>query len=50
MVQTKKRPATDFMERVKKDVNSTMRGILVDWPVEVNKLRDEMGFVNLANV
>ncbi|KAG2255477.1 hypothetical protein Bca52824_074771 [Brassica carinata] len=31
---TKKRPATDFMERVKKDVNSTMRGILVDWPVE----------------
>ncbi|KAL0649675.1 hypothetical protein Bca4012_092366 [Brassica carinata] len=33
--ETKKRPATDFMERVKKDVNSTMRGILVDWPVEV---------------
>ncbi|CAF2106677.1 unnamed protein product [Brassica oleracea var. botrytis] len=33
--KTKKRPATDFMERVKKDVNSTMRGILVDWPVEV---------------
>ncbi|KAF2616926.1 hypothetical protein F2Q68_00039080 [Brassica cretica] len=32
---TKKRPATDFMERVKKDVNSTMRGILVDWLVEV---------------
>ncbi|KAJ4881666.1 Cyclin-A1-1 [Raphanus sativus] len=35
--ETKKRPATDFMERVQKDVNSTMRGILVDWLVEVSE-------------
>ncbi|CAH8337524.1 unnamed protein product [Eruca vesicaria subsp. sativa] len=35
--ETKKRPATDLMERVQKDVNSTMRGILVDWLVEVSE-------------
>ncbi|KAJ0229591.1 Cyclin-A1-1 [Hirschfeldia incana] len=35
--ETKKRPAIDFMERVQKDVNSTMRGILVDWLVEVSE-------------
>ncbi|KAL0796218.1 hypothetical protein Bca101_067595 [Brassica carinata] len=35
--ETKKRPATDFMERVQKDVNSTMRRILVDWLVEVSE-------------
>ncbi|CAN1240176.1 CYCA1-2 [Linum grandiflorum] len=34
-VGTKKRPATDFMEKVQKDVNASMRAILVDWLVEV---------------
>lgn len=29
-------PAVDYMETVQKDVNSSMRGILVDWLVEVN--------------
>ncbi|CAN1268650.1 CYCA1-1 [Linum perenne] len=33
--ETKKRPATDFMEKVQKDVNPSMRAILVDWLVEV---------------
>ncbi|CAN1240174.1 CYCA1-1 [Linum grandiflorum] len=33
--ETKKRPATDFMEKVQKDVNASMRAILVDWLVEV---------------
>ncbi|CAH2035624.1 unnamed protein product [Thlaspi arvense] len=35
--EAKKRPAVDFMERVQKDVNSSMRGILVDWLVEVSE-------------
>ncbi|KAG9448080.1 hypothetical protein H6P81_014208 [Aristolochia fimbriata] len=33
--ETKKRPSTDFMERVQKDVNASMRSILIDWLVEV---------------
>ncbi|XP_010530202.1 PREDICTED: cyclin-A1-1 [Tarenaya hassleriana] len=33
--EAKKRPATDFMERVQKDVNASMRSILIDWLVEV---------------
>ena len=31
----KKRPAIDFMERVQKDINASMRAILIDWLVEV---------------
>ncbi|XP_008806262.2 cyclin-A1-4 isoform X3 [Phoenix dactylifera] len=33
--ETEKRPATDFMERIQKDINASMRAILVDWLVEV---------------
>ncbi|CAM0145521.1 unnamed protein product [Urochloa decumbens] len=33
--ETKKRPSTDFMETIQKDVNPSMRAILVDWLVEV---------------
>ncbi|XP_048227403.1 cyclin-A1-1 isoform X2 [Ricinus communis] len=33
--ETKKRPSTDFMERIQKDINSSMRAILIDWLVEV---------------
>ncbi|GMP79486.1 hypothetical protein CsSME_00035010 [Camellia sinensis var. sinensis] len=33
--EAKKRPSTDFMERVQKDINSSMRAILIDWLVEV---------------
>ena len=35
LVQAKKRPSTDFMEKIQKDVNSNMRAILIDWLVEV---------------
>ncbi|KAE8718638.1 Cyclin-A1-1 [Hibiscus syriacus] len=31
-----KRPTTDFMEMVQKDVNASMRAILIDWLVEVS--------------
>nr|BAE06271.1 cyclin A [Scutellaria baicalensis] len=33
--EAKKRPATNFMERVQKDINASMRAILIDWLVEV---------------
>ncbi|TVU50348.1 hypothetical protein EJB05_01717 [Eragrostis curvula] len=33
--ETKKRPSSDFMETIQKDVNSKMRAILIDWLVEV---------------
>ncbi|XP_022867393.1 cyclin-A1-4-like [Olea europaea var. sylvestris] len=35
--QAKKRPATDFMERVQRDINPSMRAILIDWLVEVSE-------------
>uniref|UniRef100_A0A0V0GIX4 Putative ovule protein n=1 Tax=Solanum chacoense TaxID=4108 RepID=A0A0V0GIX4_SOLCH len=31
----KKRPSTDFMAKVQKDINPRMRAILIDWLVEV---------------
>ncbi|KAL2317831.1 hypothetical protein Fmac_031707 [Flemingia macrophylla] len=31
----KKRPSTDFMEKIQKDINVSMRAILIDWLVEV---------------
>lgn len=34
--QTRKRPSTDFMETIQKDVNPSMRAILIDWLVEVS--------------
>ncbi|XP_076951111.1 cyclin-A1-1-like [Bidens hawaiensis] len=33
--ELKKRPAVDFMEKVQKDINASMRAILIDWLVEV---------------
>ncbi|PIA37583.1 hypothetical protein AQUCO_03000268v1 [Aquilegia coerulea] len=33
--ENKKRPSTDFMDGVQKDINPSMRAILVDWLVEV---------------
>ncbi|GMY06700.1 cyclin-A1-1-like [Fagus crenata] len=33
--EAKKRPSTDFMEKVQKDINASMRAILIDWLVEV---------------
>lgn len=33
--EARKRPSTDFMERIQKDVNASMRSILIDWLVEV---------------
>lgn len=31
----KRRPLPDYMEKVQKDISANMRGILVDWLVEV---------------
>ncbi|CAD5312820.1 unnamed protein product [Arabidopsis thaliana] len=35
--ELKRRPLPDFMERIQKDVTQSMRGILVDWLVEVSE-------------
>lgn len=35
VLQVKKRPSTDFMEIIQKDINASMRAILIDWLVEV---------------
>ncbi|ESQ43588.1 hypothetical protein EUTSA_v10013650mg [Eutrema salsugineum] len=35
VAELKRRPFPDFMERTQRDVTQTMRGILVDWLVEV---------------
>ncbi|XP_062098743.1 cyclin-A1-1-like [Humulus lupulus] len=35
--EMKKRPSTDFMEKVQKDVTPSMRAILIDWLVEVSE-------------
>lgn len=33
--ETLKRPSTDFIEKIQKDINASMRAILIDWLVEV---------------
>lgn len=38
-IQIKKRPSTDFMEKLQKDINPSMRAILIDWLVEVNHFK-----------
>ncbi|CAM6110077.1 unnamed protein product [Calypogeia fissa] len=35
MQEVKRRPTTEFMEGLQQDINPSMRGILVDWLVEV---------------
>ncbi|PRQ47093.1 putative cyclin [Rosa chinensis] len=33
--EVKKRPSTDYMDKIQKDINPSMRALLVDWLVEV---------------
>ncbi|XP_003566081.1 cyclin-A1-1-like [Brachypodium distachyon] len=35
--ETRKRPASDFLETMQKDINPSMRAILIDWLVEVSE-------------
>ncbi|XP_010539515.1 PREDICTED: cyclin-A2-4-like [Tarenaya hassleriana] len=35
--ELKRRPYPDFMERIQKDITQAMRGVLVDWLVEVSE-------------
>lgn len=37
LTQTKKRPLSNYIENVQKDVTINMRGVLVDWLVEVSE-------------
>lgn len=34
-MEPKRRPIPDYLEKVQKDVTANMRGVLVDWLVEV---------------
>lgn len=34
-MEPKRRPSPDYLEKIQKDVNANMRGVLVDWLVEV---------------
>ncbi|KAH9300125.1 hypothetical protein KI387_011708 [Taxus chinensis] len=49
--EKKRRPTTDYMEAVQQDINTSMRGILIDWLVEVAeeyKLVPETLFLTVA--
>ncbi|KAG5103374.1 hypothetical protein JHK84_048343 [Glycine max] len=35
--RTSKRPLMDYVQKIQRDVNANMRGVLVDWLVEVAK-------------
>ncbi|KAK4792038.1 hypothetical protein SAY86_022473 [Trapa natans] len=35
--EVRRRPLTDFMERVQNDINASMRAVLIDWLVEVSE-------------
>ncbi|XP_052154430.1 cyclin-A1-4 isoform X3 [Oryza glaberrima] len=35
--QTKKRPSTDFVETIQKNIDTSMRAVLIDWLVEVTE-------------
>ncbi|XP_024396701.1 cyclin-A1-4 isoform X1 [Physcomitrium patens] len=45
MAEMKRRPSANFMESIQQDVNPTMRGILVDWLVEVRHVAGEYRLV-----
>lgn len=52
-VQAKRRPLPDYIEKVQKDVNPNMRGILVDWLVEVSeeyKLCSDTLFMSISYI
>lgn len=34
-MEAKSRPLVDYIEKIQKDITSNMRGVLVDWLVEV---------------
>lgn len=34
-MEAKRRPLSDYLEKTQKDITSNMRGVLVDWLVEV---------------
>lgn len=35
-LQLERKPSTNYMEKLQTDINPSMRGILVDWLVEVS--------------
>lgn len=48
-LQLKMKPLTNYMEKLQTDINPSMRGILVDWLVEVSLMVAALcRFVNLS--
>ncbi|XP_022861766.1 cyclin-A2-4-like [Olea europaea var. sylvestris] len=42
-----RRPSGDYMEKLQRDINPGMRGILIDWLVEVSAYRVRFGRMRL---
>ncbi|PON54230.1 Cyclin [Parasponia andersonii] len=52
-VEKKRRPSPDYLEKVQKDVSANMRGVLVDWLVEVAeeyKLGSDTLFLSISYI
>lgn len=52
-MEPKRRPLPDYLEKVQKDVTANMRGVLVDWLVEVAeeyKLCSETLFLSISYI
>lgn len=52
-VKPKQRPLPDYIEKVQKDVTPSMRGVLVDWLVEVAeeyKLGSETLYLTVSHI
>lgn len=52
-MEPKRRPLPDYLEKVQKDVTANMRGVLVDWLVEVAeeyKLCPETLFLSISYI
>lgn len=52
-VKPKQRPLPDYIEKVQKDVTPSMRGVLVDWLVEVAeeyKLISETLYLTISHI
>ncbi|XP_062098876.1 putative cyclin-A3-1 [Humulus lupulus] len=52
-VEPKRRPSPDYLEKVQKDVGANMRGVLVDWLVEVveeYKLGSETLYLSISYI
>uniref|UniRef100_A0A452Y8R6 Cyclin N-terminal domain-containing protein n=1 Tax=Aegilops tauschii subsp. strangulata TaxID=200361 RepID=A0A452Y8R6_AEGTS len=48
--ETKKRPSPDFLETTQKDIDASMRAVLIDWLVEVSISRKKVSEAKHTNI